>query len=86
MATVTQYEDACAEVVFAFSEALRTQRALDAAGDSDDGAALNVAFEVAKKHGWNWEVDEEFASWCLKATPQEICTEGLRRALAGVRL
>jgi len=51
MATVNQYEDAHAEVVFAFSDALRTIRALEAVGDSDDGASLNVAFEVAKKYG-----------------------------------
>lgn len=86
MATVTNYEDARAEIVFAFAEALRIQRALDAAGDSDDGAAMLVAFEVAKKYGWDWEVDEDFSGWCLKATHQEICTEGLCRALAGVRL
>lgn len=86
MATVTDHEDVRAEVVFAFSDALRTIRALDAAGDSDDGDALNAAFEVAKKHGWDWEADKEFASWCLKATEQEICTEGLRRALDGVRV
>jgi hypothetical protein len=86
MATVNQYEDAHAEVVLAFSDALRTIRALETAGDSDDGAALNVAFETAKKYGWNWEADEEFASWCLKATEQEICTEGLRLAIGGVRL
>ena len=86
MATVNQYEDACAEVVFAFSDALRAIRALEASGDSDDGDALNVAFEVAKKYGWDWEADKQFADWCLKATSQEICTEGLRRALAGVRV
>lgn len=85
MATVTQHEDARAEVVFAFADALRTIRALDAAGDSDDGDSLNAAFEVAKQYGWDWETDEDFVSWCLKATTQEICTEGLRRALAGVR-
>ncbi|HSX23040.1 MAG TPA: hypothetical protein VLE97_09725 [Gaiellaceae bacterium] len=86
MATVTQYEDAHAEVVFAFAEALRTMRALEDVGDSDDGESLSAAFEVAKKYGWDWEADDDFASWCLKATHQEICTEGLRRALAGVRL
>jgi hypothetical protein len=86
MATVTQYEDAHAAVVFAFAEALRAQRALDAVGESDDGETLNAAFEVAKEHGWDWEADEDFVSWCLKATHQEICVEGLRRALAGVRL
>lgn len=86
MATVTEHEDACAAIVFAFSDALRTQRALDEAGDSDDGDCLNAAFEVAKKYGWDWEADESFASWCLKATSQEICTEGLRRALGGVKL
>ena len=86
MATVTQYEDARAEVVFAFADALRTIRALEASGDSDDGAALSAAFEVAKKHGWDGATDEAFSSWCLKATEQEICAEGLRRALDGVRL
>jgi len=86
VATVSDYEDARAAIVFAFADALRTQRSLDDAGDSDDGEALNAAFEVARKYGWNWEDDEDFASWCLKATDQEICTEGLRRALHGVRL
>lgn len=86
MATVTQYEDAHAAVVFAFAEALRTIRTFEAAGGSDDGDALSAAFEVAKKHGWDWTEDEQFASWCLKATDQEICTEALRRALAGVKV
>lgn len=86
MATVGDYEDAHAAVVFAFADALRAQRALAAAGASDDGDALNAAFDVAKKHGWDWEADEDFVGWCLKATHQEICVEGLRRALAGVRL
>lgn len=86
MATVTEHEDACAAIVFAFADALRTLRALDEAGECDEGDCLNAAFEVAKKYGWNWEADENFASWCLKATSQEICTEGLRWALAGVRL
>lgn len=86
MATVNQYEDGHAAVVFAFADALRTTRALDDVGDSDDGDALNAAFDVAKQYGWDWEKDEDFVSWCLKATQQEICTEGLRRALAGVRL
>lgn len=86
MATVTQYEDARAEVVFAFADALCTIRMLDAAGDSDDGDALNAAFVVAQKYGWTWNEDDQFAAWCLKATEQEICVEGLRRALAGVQL
>jgi hypothetical protein len=86
MPTVTQYEDARAEIVFAFSDALRAQRAFDASGECGDCEQLNAAFEVAKRYGWDWEADEDFASWCLRATPQEICTEGLRQALAGVRL
>ena len=86
MATVTQYEDARAEVVFAFAKALGAIRALAAVGGSDDGVALSAAFAVAKKHGWDWEADEEFVRWCHKATEQEICTEGLRRALGGVQL
>lgn len=89
MATVTQYEDACAEIVFAFAAALGEIRAREAIGDSDDGVALDAldaAFEVAKKHGWIWNADASFADWCLKATEQEICVEGLRRALGGVRL
>jgi hypothetical protein len=84
MATVTDWEDACAKVVFAFADALRTTRALEDAGDSDDGDCLNVAFDVAKTYGWDYEQDEEFTSWCLKATQQEICVEGLRRALDNV--
>lgn len=86
MATVTQYEDALSEIVFAFADALRTIRALEAVGTSDDGESLNAAFEVAKKHGWTWNEDDEFAAWSLKATEQEICVEGLRRVLDGVRL
>lgn len=86
MATVTQYEDACAEIVFAFAEALHTIRMLAAVGDSHDGTSLDAAFEISKKHGWDWSADTGFADWCLKATDQEICVEGLRRALGGVRL
>ena len=86
MATVNQYQDAHAAVVFTFADALRAIRALSAAGDADDGDVLNAAFEVAKQYGWDWEADDDFVGWCLKATRQEICTEGLRRALAGVRL
>jgi hypothetical protein len=84
MATVTQYEDACAEVTFAFADALRTLRAFADPAEGTD--ALNAAFEVAKKHGWIWNEDASFSAWCLKATDQEICVEGLRRALGGVRL
>lgn len=86
MVTVTQYEDAVAEIVFAFADALRTIRDLEAADDTDDGVAITAAFEVAKKHGWDGSQDEQFTTWCLKATEQEICTEGLRRALNKVRL
>lgn len=86
MATVTQYEDARAEIVFAFAAALRTTRTIEKSGDSDDGECLNAAFEVAKKYGWDWETDKDFVGWCLKATQEEICTEGLRRALDGVKL
>ena len=86
MATVTDYEDVRAAVVFAFAEALRTTRSLEEVDDSDDGECLTAAFDAAKKHGWDYEQDDEFTSWCLKATQQEICVEGLHRALAGVRL
>lgn len=86
MATVAQYEDAHAEVVFAFAKALRIQRDLSVSDVDYENEALLAAFEVAKRHGWDWEMDGDFTDWCLKATRQEICVEGLRRALGGVRL
>jgi hypothetical protein len=79
---VNKYEEARVCVVYAFYDALRMIRAEGPGVVTVDPAdALSAAFEIAKEQGWDAEKDEDFTSWCLKATHQEICTEGLVRAL-----
>ncbi len=81
--TVTDYEDAGAAIVAAFSAAIAVVRATEWGADAAIDAHA-AAFDVAKAYGWDWETDEDFASWALKATEQESLIEGLRRALAHV--
>lgn len=49
-----------------------TQKALEAS---------NAAFDAAKAAGWDWEKDEQFVNWCLKATDLEVLSEGKKRFL-----
>lgn len=40
-----------------------------------------TAFEMAESFGWDWQEDETFQDWSLKATSVEILAYGLKRAL-----
>ena len=84
MATVTDWEDIRAEVIFAFADALRIVREEEAAdnwGSERHQAAVQSAFDVANRLGWDEQADEDFMQWASKATEQEILAEGLVRAL-----
>jgi len=48
--------------------------------------AFNAAFEKAKKYGWDWESDDEWTAWTLKATGAEILAQGLANAIQKCRL
>lgn len=73
---------ALTEAFTAATEALQVAEATDRDEDHERYESLhNEAFELAKSHGWDWEEDEAFVGWCLKATTPEILSEGLRIAL-----
>jgi hypothetical protein len=44
----------------------------------------NAPFLMAEMLGWDWESDEAFTHWALKATQSEIAIEGRKRFLAWV--
>jgi hypothetical protein len=46
--------------------------------------ASNTAFDAAKAAGWDWEADQKFVDWCLKATDLECITEGRKRFLEAI--
>ena len=75
------HEDAYLRMIEAFHKALAfiadyknyaTQAAID---------LENKAFDLAEKCGWNAEEDNEWVSWCLKATKPEILAHGLAYAI-----
>lgn len=49
-------------------------------GDAD-GTLQNAAFDAAQAAGWDWEADQEFMGYALKATPAEILDKGLEKYL-----
>jgi hypothetical protein len=50
-----------------------------ALAEADNEILLQTeAFDAATKCGWDWESDDLFTIWCLKATSPEIAEEGLR--------
>lgn len=91
MATVTDYEDMRLALIDAFRTAIISRRAADKCEEegsiyaaSEGKLAIDhhvAAFNLAKLHGWDCDRDEEWYLWTLKATEQEILTEGLRLAL-----
>ena len=84
MATVTQYEDAYAALISAFNDAMKEVLKSD---QSDKGVRLtDKAFALAKKYGWDWEADDEWGRWALKATGPEIVAHGLVNAIQKARL
>lgn len=79
--TSNSYTRACADLICAYAKAIAAERA-----ESDDADDLaNAAVLLAEECGWDWERDENFAAWALKATGQEILVEGLQKALAAAR-
>lgn len=82
--TGNNYTKACADLIVAFGNALAILKNEDAYGSDEALEAENAAFDLAKECGWSPEGDD-FESWALKATNDEILVEGLQRALAAVR-
>lgn len=80
--TSNNYTATCADLICAYAKALAAEHA-----ESDDADDLaNAAVHLAEECGWDWEHDEDFTAWALKATGQEILVEGLQKALAAVRV
>jgi hypothetical protein len=53
-----------------------TERAID---------AQNEAFEAAKAAGWDYENDQQFCDWALKATDEECIAEGKKRFIKATK-
>jgi hypothetical protein len=68
-------------VVAAFDKAYKFAEADENYGTEAATDAQNAAFDAAKAAGWDWEADQQFCDWCLKATDLEIITEGKKRFL-----
>lgn len=83
--TSNNYLATCAELIVIFGKALEIVANPDGEGTDEHLATSCAAFELANECGWDCERDEEFASWALKATGQEILVEGLTRALVATR-
>jgi hypothetical protein len=84
MASTSDYELMYYELVSAF------QRALKLAIDEDQSSralkAMNAAFKVAAKYGWDWENDEKWERWANRATGPELAAHGLAAAITKCRL
>jgi hypothetical protein len=83
--TSNNYLATCAELIVIFGKALEIVANPDGEGTDEHLETSDAAFKLAQECGWDWEHDEEFASWALKATGQEILVEGLTRALVATR-
>jgi hypothetical protein len=73
--TSNNYTEMCSALICAFAAAIR----------SDDVDINNAALDLAMECGWDWEADESFTSWALKATTEESLVLGLQKALATVQ-
>lgn len=87
MRTITgnNYTETCAELIIAFGKALAVVADPDAEGSDEHEQTATAAFDLAQECGWDFENDESFATWALKATGQESLVEGLQHALDAVR-
>lgn len=75
--TSHNYTATCCELILAFSKALEAyQQNHD---DADD--LMNDALDLATECGWDWEADEDFMHWALKATAEELVVTNLQHAL-----
>ena len=79
--TSNNYTATCAELICAFAACIEAGHE----NRDDQDVAANAALELATSCGWNWEADESYTSWALKATTEESLVEGLQKALAAVR-
>jgi hypothetical protein len=77
--TTADYERLRYDLVTAFQLALH---AAQAGEDAKTDTLTDIAFQLAAKHGWNYEADKGFQQWCLKATQQECLVRGLTIALS----
>ena len=79
--TSNNYTETCADLICTFAAAIEADR-MDR---NDMDVASTAAFELAASCGWNWEADQDFTHWALKATAEESLVEGLQKALVAVR-
>lgn len=79
--TANNYTEACSELICAFAAALVADR-MDL---EDQDVTCTHAFQLAASCGWDWEADEDFTTWALKALVEESLVAGLQKALAVVR-
>jgi len=79
MPNVTEYEFAYLDLMKSFLKAMAIVMVDDETEESQ--AAFNAAFDKAKKYGWDWESDEKWTHWTLKATGPEILAQGLANAI-----
>jgi len=84
MPTVTDYEDARLWILKAFHRAIMAIRH-HGEGSEQETTARTEAFMVAKAFGWDYENNEDYRNFCLKATGEEILAEAVR-LLLGVPL
>jgi hypothetical protein len=83
--TGNNYTATCADLIIAFGKALAILKNEDAYGSVEALEAENAAYDLAKECGWDPD-GENFESWALKATNDEILVEALHRSLTAVRV
>jgi hypothetical protein len=81
--TSNNYTAVCADLIVAFGKALAILKQEGTYGSNKALKAEIAAFDLAQQYGWRPE-DDDFESWALKATNDEILVEGLKRALVAV--
>lgn len=81
---IGRYPDAVrAELMEVFGRAMRCATTYPEEDNDQVLDAMADAFSTAENYArWMYQDDQEWFSWQLKATPEEIITEGLKRALA----
>jgi hypothetical protein len=73
------------DVIMAFWEAISYATSCNPADEERSEKAHIHAFDTAADAGYDWESDNDFMEWGLKATQLEILVEGLYRALEAIR-
>lgn len=86
MASVTDYEEAYANLIKVFGKAMTAVMSGKDEGSRSTQRLVEQAFELAEKYGWDAAADEEWMHWALKATGPELLAHGLAKAIQKTRL